>query len=123
MLIPGSDIVTWEMFVDKINKQIFAKNSHGINAEDKQIGKYFVGVNELVNPNVEEYDNLETAKRAFAEKVLMYLWEDVTKLNHETWFNPKYKTLDELLIGFDKENLKIFNDLFIVTEEAEDINE
>lgn len=123
MLIPGSDIVTWKMFVDKINNQIRDNNSYGINAEDKQIGKYFVGVNELVNQNVEEYDNLETAKRAFAEKVLMYLWEDVTKLNHEIWFNPKYKTLDELLIGFDEENLKIFNNLFIVTEEAEDINE
>lgn len=123
MIIPGSNDVTWEMFIDKINKQIFDKNSYGVNAEDKQLGKYFVGVNDLIDPSVEEHTNIEGAKKSFAEKVLMYLWEDVTKLNHESWFNPKYKTLDQLLLGFEKENLQIFNDLFIVVEEDDEINE
>ena len=53
----------------------------------------------------------------------MYLWDDVAKLNREAWFNPKYKTLDDLLVGFENENLKVFNDLFIISEEDTDNNE
>ena len=49
--------------------------------------------------------------------------DDVAKLNREAWFNPKYKTLDDLLVGFENENLKVFNDLFIISEEDTDNNE
>ena len=125
MLIPGSESVTWKKFIETINEAIFEKNSYGVNAEDKQIGKYFVGTGDLIKNNgtTEMYVNINDAKKAFAEKVLMYLWDDVAKLNREAWFNPKYKTLDDLLIGFENENLKVFNDLFIVTEEDTDNNE
>ena len=123
MIIPGSNNVTWETFITKINSQIFEKNSYGVNAEDKQIGKYFVGLNELENPDVRENASLKSKEKAFADKVLMYLWEDVTKLNHEVWFNSKYKTLDDLLLGFENYNLKIFNNLFDVTEDDGRSNE
>lgn len=125
MLIPGSDDITWKKFIETINEEIFEKNAYGVNAEDKQIGKYFVGTDDLINSDgtTEAYDNIDDAKKAFAEKVLMYLWDDVAKLNREAWFNPKYKTLDDLLVGFGNENLKVFNDLFIISEEDTDNNE
>ncbi len=119
MLIPGSDNITWKKFIETINEAIFDKNAYGVNAEDKQIGKYFVGTEDLVNIDGtnEFYNNMDDVKKAFAEKVLMYLWDDVAKLNKEAWFNHQYKTLDDLLIGFENENLKVFNDLFITPEE------
>lgn len=119
MLIPGSNDITWKKFIETINEKIFEKNAYGVNAEDKQIGKYFVGPEDLIKSDgtIEEGKNIEDVKKAFAEKVLMYLWDDVAKLNRESWFNQKYKTLDDLLVGFKNENLKIFNDLFIVSEE------
>ena len=125
MLIPGSKNVTWRKFIDIINNAIFDKNSYGVNAEDKQIGKYFVGVEDLIDSKttLETYDNLEDSVTAFAEKVLMYIWDDVAKLNRESWFKPEYRTLDELLIGFKQENLKVFNDLFVSNEESSDNNE
>ncbi len=125
MLIPGSDNVTWKKFIETINEEIFEKNAYGVNAEDKQIGKYFVGKEDLINSDgtTELYDNINDVKKEFAEKVLMYLWDDVAKLNREAWFNPKYKTLDDLLVGFENENLKVFNDLFIITEKDTDNNE
>lgn len=114
MLIPGSKNVTWEMFKNKINKAIFERNPYGVNAEDKQLGKYFVGKDALVykDGTFEVYSNIEDVKKAFAEKVLMYLWDDIAKLNKELWFNPDYKTLDDLLIGFKEKGLLVFNDLF-----------
>lgn len=125
MLIPGSKDVTWKEFIETVNEEIFKKNSYGVNAEDKQIGKYFVSTEDLIKNDgtPEMHDNINDTKKAFAEKVLMYLWDDVAKLNREAWFNPKYKTLDDLLIGFEVENLNVFNDLFVVTEEDTDNNE
>lgn len=121
MLIPGSNDVTWKMFVDTINAAIIEKNAYGVNAEDKQIGKYFVGKKDLIEPG-KTYDNLAEIKKAFAEKVLMYLWDDVTKLNREAWFDPKYKTLDNLLEAFTNKdiNLKVFNDLFLDKKDSND---
>ena len=124
MLIPGSNNVTWEKFVEKINIAIFEKNSYGVNAEDKQIGKYFVGTDCLVHEDgtLDTYTNLEDAKKAFADKVLMYLWDDVAKLNRELWFNPEYKTLDDLIVGFNDNGLLVFNDLFDEYNEEEPDN-
>ena len=126
MLIPGSEDVTWEDFIDKINNAIFDRNPHGVNAEDKQLGKYFVGTDVLVHENgaLEVYSNIDDAKKAFAEKVLMYLWDDVAKLNKEIWFDPKYRTLDDLLKAFNNPEigLLVFNDLFDKKDNEEDLD-
>lgn len=90
--------VTWENFVTKINKHIISDTS-GINGEDKQLGMYFV--------SVEEIDN----QKEFAEKILSYLWEDVAKLNTSYWFGS-ISSYDELLEAYNKNTLDVFNSLF-----------
>lgn len=90
--------ITWNTFVTKINKHIIEDPS-GINAEDKQLGMYFV--------SIEEIDN----KKEFAEKILSYLWEDVAKINTSYWFG-KISSYDELLDNYDKNYLDVFNNIF-----------
>lgn len=90
--------VTWEKFVTKINKHIISDTS-GINAEDKQLGMYFVSIEEIDDP------------KEFAEKILSYLWEDVAKLNTSYWFGS-ITSYDELIDSFNKNSLDVFNSLF-----------
>lgn len=90
--------VTWEKFVNKINKHIISDTS-GINGEDKQLGMYFVSVEEINNP------------KEFAEKILSYLWEDVAKINTSYWFGS-ISSYDELLDEYNKNYLDVFNTLF-----------
>lgn len=90
--------VTWEDFVTKVNKHIISDTS-GINGEDKQLGMYFV--------SIEEIDN----QKEFAEKILSYLWEDVAKLNTTYWFGA-ITSYDELIDAYNKNTLDVFNSLF-----------
>lgn len=92
----------WCDFVDSIN-ELITQNSDdlGINGEDKQIGSYFISGNEwdkmdeLIKTN-----NLEEAAKIFAEKVLSYLWEDVTKLDKNVIFKNEYFTFDNVVKDF-----------------------
>lgn len=104
MLIPGT-YTTWEDFVTNINEAIHDKNQLGINSEDKEIGVYFVGKKDLV----EEYSDSVEASQAFAEKVLLYIWEDIAKINPSVWFDPDIKTLEKLLDAYNKRHLSVFN--------------
>lgn len=90
--------VTWEKFVKKINNHIIADTS-GINAEDKQLGMYFVSIEEINNP------------REFGEKILSYLWEDVAKINTSYWFGA-ISSYDELLESYNSNYLDVFNSIF-----------
>lgn len=90
--------VTWEKFVKKINKHIISDTS-GINGEDKQLGMYFVSIEEINDP------------KEFAEKILSYLWEDVAKLNTSYWFG-NIASFDELIEAYNKNTLDVFNSLF-----------
>lgn len=99
MKISGTD-VTWENFVEILNNKISDLSNYGINGDDKQIGKFFVSRDELNDKNL------------FAEKVLMYLWEDVVKFDRTLLFDDEYKTLDQLILGFNNYGLKIFKNLF-----------
>ena len=49
-------------------------------------------------------------KEYFSEKVLMYLWNDAFKYEHEKVFKEKYKTLDDLIDDFKKIGFKVFAD-------------
>lgn len=95
--IPRTDI-TWEQFVTEINNKI-ANDDNTINSEDKQLGMYFVTLEEVQN------------EKEFAEKILSYLWDDVAKINIEDWFG-NIKTYDELLSSYEKESVRVFNKLF-----------
>lgn len=109
--IPGMDGITWKQFVESINKFI-VNNSGILMAEDKQIGVYFVSKNILKSSQLEEHD--EEKVKAFAYKVLEYLWDDVAKYNHSKWFND-YKTLDDVIedyikLSIDNRSQEVFND-------------
>ncbi len=108
MYIPGSNY-TWKEFVEKINKAILENNPGGLNGEDKQLGVYFVTENELI---VNKTDDYSKASEYFAEKVLMYIWEDIAKIDPTLWFSSDFKSFDELLEEFNKKRLNIFKDLF-----------
>ncbi len=86
--------ITWLQFVTMINKKII-ENNNGINGEDKQLGVYFVSLEELNND------------KEFAEKILSYLWEDVAKLNVDEWFS-EVSSYDELLNKYKSENIRVF---------------
>lgn len=71
--IPNSNI-TWKVFGTAINEIILENSNSNLSSEDKRLGAYFV----------DEYD-LSSPKQ-FAEKVLMYLWDDVFKFSREEYF-------------------------------------
>ena len=90
--------VTWATFVEKINHIIIELNENSISNEDKRLGAYFVQPKELSNIDL------------FAEKVLMYLWNDAFKYGHDRVFKSNYKTLEQLIDGFKNNNFEIFLD-------------
>ena len=120
MYIPGSSY-TWREFVTKINEKISTKTSTlTAHSDDKEIGLYFVSKRYL-EANKNTHNSI--SKRLFAEKVLMYIWNDVAKTSLNKWFDDK--TLDKVLENFENstsETLLVFNnDLFplIVLPESE----
>lgn len=108
LFIPGSTC-TWKHFVETINRAILNRNPAWLNWEDKQLWVYFVSRNELVNENS---TNIEENKKAFVEKVLRYIWDDVSKLDPSQWFISDIKSFDDLVNAFNTKNLKVFKELF-----------
>ena len=106
MFIPGTD-VTWKNFIEVINTKIKNTKSLGVNSEDKQLGTHFVSEEELSEKPF-DFDN-STKIEAFAEKVLLYIWDDIAKIKPDDWF--KERTYDDLLKSFydlRNEKLSIF---------------
>lgn len=87
----------WKDFAQKLNEDILNNCNDGTVVEDKLVGAYFI-------------KETECDKQIFAEKLFMYLWDDVVKYNKEQLFNTtKYNTLDKVIDGFvDGEN--VFSD-------------
>ena len=102
--------ITWKDFNTKINKAIIEQNTFGINSEDKQLGKYFVGTSDLISSEIYETNNFEEASKIFAEKVLMYLWEDIAKLKPSDWFREDIKTLEKLLDNYQEIGIDVFSE-------------
>lgn len=84
--IEGSG-VTWGDFAAVINGMILESGSDMGGFEDKRLGAYFVRKSEL-------------SEDKFPEKVLKYLWEDAFKMERETVFDEKYKSLDQMIDAF-----------------------
>ncbi len=95
---------TWGQFAKAINNAILNDES-SINAEDKLLGTHFVKPFELE----------DTKNNFFAEKVLMYLWEDVVKFNPHILFEEeveglKINSLESLLIAYKKYGMKVIRE-------------
>ena len=88
--------VTWGLFATKINDLIIDIGEGNLSSEDNRLGAYFVKAEELCD------------EQRFAEKVLMYLWNDAFKYDHDKVFKPEYRTLEELLKGFYTHKFGIF---------------
>ena len=80
--------VTWGAFAEKINETIIDFGEGNLSSEDNRLGAYFVKAEDLQDDQI------------FAEKVLMYLWNDAFKYDRDKVFKPEYRTLEELLDGF-----------------------
>lgn len=114
MYIPGSKF-TWKKFVTEVNKKISTKGKNfSIVSEDKELGVYFVN-EKYLSLTPDNYD--EKLLKAFAEKVLMYIWNDIAKVDPSKWFkfsDDESRTLDVLLAKFEKtssgESLQVFID-------------
>lgn len=65
-----------------------------------------VKLQSIVMKIIKNFQNSED----FSEKVLMYLWNDAFKYNHDKVFKDEYKTLDKLIMGFKNQGFKVFAD-------------
>lgn len=95
-LVPGLQDVTWRMFVETVNEFIIS-HATSLSAEDKQLGKYFVD-DDLLMESTEDYSDEKL--KEFAYKVFEYLWADVAKFNRTDWFIDEVKSLDILIYKF-----------------------
>ena len=86
-LVPGSSI-TWQDFLDTINKKICEAAKDSAIDEDKQLGAYFISEALLTDE--------EFAKENFADKVLMYLWTDVVRFDKSILFSENYNSFKDL---------------------------
>lgn len=87
-VIEGST-VSWGKFAKVTNDEIIRLSEEIGNSSDKRLGAYFAGATEL-------------NRTRFPEKVLKYLWDDVFKMDHYTYFNDEITSLDAII--------EIFND-------------
>lgn len=77
--------IMWLDFVDKINATILDNDLE----EDRQLGYWFFNkANDDITP------------KSFGEKVLEYLWNDVTKHDHSILFLDTIKSFDQLLTDY-----------------------
>ena len=99
LYIPYSS-VTWETFVKTINKEMIDKSAKEAApiSEDKQMGTYFADESMLTkDPNDKDGDKIDS----FANNVLDYLFNDVTKFNHKILFEEQILTTDKLYERID----------------------
>ncbi len=106
--------ITWGAFARTINQKIIELGENNLSNEDNRLGAYFVREADLNN-----------AER-FGEKILMYLWNDAFKFDHDKVFKAEYRTLDELIAGFVRVGFAVFSDDIVfetIAEETDDIVE
>lgn len=91
--------IEWQNFVNIINEFMMSReNSNLMISEDKQIGPYFVKAEELDDCN------------KFGYKVLLYLWDDVFKMDRECIFNKEIRTFSDLIGRLSAgDGINIFN--------------
>lgn len=90
--------VSWASFLETINGLIVDIGDGNIGNEDKRLGAFFMQKDELAD------------KDRFSEKVLMYLWNDAFKFDHDKVFKAEYKTLEKLIAAFKDIGFDVFAD-------------
>jgi 5-methylcytosine-specific restriction endonuclease McrBC GTP-binding regulatory subunit McrB len=95
--------VTWLTFCTRVNNMILDNNLGMVSSEDKRLGAYFVLPKDI------KFDSsgTEEAKihnRLFAEKVIKYLWDDAFKFRREALFDPRYRSLEQVLMDFQSKH-------------------
>ncbi|MDY2883833.1 MAG: AAA family ATPase [Romboutsia timonensis] len=91
--------VDWSKFVECVNERIL--DSGMMNAEDKQLGPFFAKESTITNEHL------------FSNKILVYLWKDVFKVNKSIIFNTdNVKGINSLVTLYSKDPLSVFNDDF-----------
>lgn len=98
LYIPYTDI-TWEKFATTINQYMIkeSKDADAPISEDKQMGAYFARDNMLSEHKDNQLDSDEKNKaKSFTNNVLDYLYNDVTKFDHDVLFNSKIATIDDI---------------------------
>lgn len=98
LVIKNTDL-TWKQFLKVINYKI-AKTDNIINADDKQLGAYFMSKDEIEN------------EKMFAEKILSYIWENVAKFNLDFWFDKNsISSYNDLIDAYEKRTIEVMNKL------------
>lgn len=91
--------IPWKTFCARVNTLILDSNVGMASSEDKRLGAYFLRPADIVfDPS--ETPTADTHNRLFAEKVIKYLWDDAFKFHREMLFDPKYRSLEQVLIDF-----------------------
>jgi hypothetical protein len=98
--VPGTSMA-WIDFLKKINQRIVATSDSPF--EDKQLGLYFA---HGILADASNSDDIEL-KKAFAMKVLEYLYDDVARSDRADWFvHPD--NFDEIIDDFLTQGLAVF---------------
>lgn len=99
--VPGMGDVTWEDLVLTINQYIVSKPDLFMN-EDKQLGIYFIDKDTLCEEKFDINNSLDKEKmEKFGSKILEYLWNDISKFDHNFIFSD-VNTLDDMLTKYEK---------------------
>lgn len=99
------DFVSWNGFRKALNEKL--KGLSGVN-EDKLLGPFFISKHRLETAK----ENAEDFIKLFKSKVLMYLYEDVCKMNPSVLFSGISEGVrlhySDICAEFDKKGLGIF---------------
>lgn len=86
--IEGTEI-HWGAFAVVINDMVMDINIDMASSEDKRLGAYFVKLNEL-------------SSNKFPEKVLKYLWDDAFKMEKDSVFDERFKSLEKVIETYEE---------------------
>ncbi|MDO5774926.1 MAG: AAA family ATPase [Spirochaetales bacterium] len=118
----GETNIKWGSFREKVNENISDSKFSFSNAEDKQLGLFFIKADSETD-TAEKFPETDKPEKItesdFANKVLKYLWNDVFKRNLEEIFLAEIKTFGDLLLKFKGSSAfrKCFNSDFVTALE------
>lgn len=93
----GDTGVQWGRFRDEVNKAIADPENSFSNAEDKQLGLFFIHADCDINERPGKIDETD-----FSNKVLKYLWNDIFKRDKSAMFADGIETFGDLLDKFKR---------------------